>query len=160
MKSAVILINALAVVCLVFAFFKDREKTRRSIIVAARSFLRILPLVLMIIVIVGLFSSFIPPSEIMKFIGAQAGWSGILAIAALGAVLHIPALVSYPLAAALLQSGATIAPVAAFITTLTMVGVITMPLEIKELGIRLTLLRNVLSFILAVFIALIMGMVL
>lgn len=160
MKSAVILINALAVVFLVFAFFKDREKTRRSIIVAARSFLRILPLVLMIIVIVGLFSSFIPPSEIMKFIGAQAGWSGILAIAALGAVLHIPALVSYPLAAALLQSGATIAPVAAFITTLTMVGIITLPLEIKELGIKLTLLRNSLSFILAVIIALIMGMIL
>jgi len=160
MKSAVILINALAVVCLVFAFFKDREKTRRSIIVAARSFLRILPLVLMIIVMVGLFSSFIPPDKIKTFIGAQAGWSGILAIAALGAVLHIPALVSYPLAAALLQSGATIAPVAAFITTLTMVGIITLPLEIKELGIKLTLLRNSLSFILAVIIALIMGMVL
>jgi len=160
MSSAVILINAAAAVCLVFAFFKNRRKTRRSIIVATRSFLRILPLVLMIIVMVGLFSSFIPPSEIMKFIGAQAGWSGILAIAALGAVLHIPALISYPLAAALLRSGAAIASVAAFITTLTMVGVVTLPLEIKELGIKLTLLRNSLSFILAVIIALIMGMVL
>jgi len=115
---------------------------------------------LMIIVIIGLFSAFIPPSEITKFIGAQAGWSGILAIAALGAVLHIPALLSFPLAAALLQSGAAIASVAAFITTLTMVGVVTLPLEIKELGIRLALLRNGLSFIMAVIIALIMGMIL
>lgn len=160
MSSAVILINALAAVCLVFAFLKDREKTRQSLIAAAKSFLRILPLVLMIIVIVGLFSAFIPPSKIMKFIGAQAGWSGILTIAALGAVLHIPALISYPLAAALLQSGATVASVAAFVTTLTMVGIVTLPLEIKELGIKFTLLRNGLSFILAVFIALIMGMIL
>lgn len=160
MKSAFILINALAAVCLVFAFIKDRDKFRRSIIVAAWSFLRIIPLVLMIIVIVGLFSAFIPPSEIMRFIGAQAGWSGILSIAALGAVLHIPALISYPLAAALLQSGAAIASVAAFITTLTMVGVVTLPLEIKELGIGVTLLRNGLSFILAVLIAIVMGMVL
>ncbi len=127
-------------------------------IVAFKSFLRILPLVLVIIVIVGLFSAFIPPSKIMKFIGAQAGWSGLLSIAALGAVLHIPALISYPLAAALLQSGAAIASVAAFITTLTMVGVVTLPLEIKELGLKFTLLRNGLSFIIAVFIAFIMGM--
>jgi len=129
-------------------------------IVAVKSFFRILPLVLVIIIIVGLFMAFIPPSEIMKFIGDQAGWTGILAIAALGAVLHIPALISYPLAAALLQSGAAIASVAAFITTLTMVGVITLHLEIKELGLRFTLLRNGLSFVIAVIIALIMGIVL
>jgi len=160
MSSAVISINILAAGLLVIAFFKDRKKTWQSLIAAAESFLRILPLALMIIVIIGLFSAFIPPSEIMKFIGAQAGWAGILAIAALGAVLHIPALISFPLAAALLQSGAAIASVAAFITTLTMVGVVTFPFEIKELGLRLALLRNGLSFIMAVIIALIMGMVL
>lgn len=160
MSAAVISINVLAVGCLVFAFFKDKTKTRQSMIVAARSFSRILPLVLMIIVIVGLFSAFIPPSKITKFVGAQAGLTGILAIAVLGAVLHIPALISFPLAAALLQSGATIASAAAFITSLTMVGIVTLPLEIKELGLRLTLLRNSFSFIIAVFIALIMGMIL
>lgn len=160
MSPVVALINVLAVGCLVFALFKDRKKARQSLLAAAKSFLRILPLVLMIIVIVGLFSAFIPPSQIMKFTGDQAGWSGILAIAALGAVLHIPALISYPLAASLLQSGAAIASVAAFITTLTMVGVVTLPLEIKELGLRLAVLRNGLSFIIAVFIALIMGIVL
>jgi len=160
MSAAVILINAIAAVCLVFAFIKNREKARQSIIVAAGSFFRVLPLVLMIIVIIGLFSAFIPPSEIIKFIGAQAGWSGILAIAALGAVLHIPALISFPLAAALLQSGASIASVAAFITSLTMVGVVTLALEMKELGLRLALLRNGFSFIMAVIIALIMGMIL
>lgn len=154
------MINLLAVGCLTFALFKDREKTKKSMIVAVKSFFRILPFVLVIIIIVGLFMAFIPPSEIMKFVGDQAGWTGILAIAALGAVLHIPALISYPLSAALLQSGAAIASVAAFITTLTMVGVVTLPLEIKELGLRFTLLRNGLSFITAVIIALIMGMVL
>ncbi|HZX10336.1 MAG TPA: permease [Acidobacteriota bacterium] len=160
MSSTVILINLLAAGCLTFALFKNREKTKKSMIVAVKSFFRILPLVLVIIIIVGLFMAFIPPSEIMKFIGDQAGWTGILAIAALGAVLHIPALISYPLAAALLQSGAAIASVAAFITTLTMVGVITLHLEIKELGLRFTLLRNGLSFVIAVIIALIMGIVL
>jgi len=160
MSSAVFLVNAAAAVCLVFAFFKNRRKTRQSLIIAARSFLRILPLVFVIIIIVGFFSAFIPPGKIKTFIGVQAGWSGILTIAALGAVLHIPALVSYPLAAALLRSGATISSVAAFITTLTMVGMITLPIEIKELGIKLTILRNSLSFILAVIIALIMGMIL
>ena len=128
--------------------------------VALKSLFRILPTVLLIIVIIGLLMAFVPPDQISRFIGEQAGFSGILVIAALGAVLHIPALISYPLAASLLQSGASIAAVAAFITTLTMIGVVTLPLEIKELGKKMALLRNGLSFIVAIAIALIMGMIL
>ena len=48
----------------------------------------------------------------------------------------------------------------AFITTLTMIGVVTLPLEIKELGKKMALLRNGLSFIIAIVIALIMGVIL
>ena len=50
--------------------------------------------------------------------------------------------------------------VAAFITTLTMVGVVTLPLEIKEMGKKITILRNVFSFVFAIVIALIMGVIL
>ena len=160
MSTTAVIINLLALGCLVFALIKDRGKTRQSVQVALKSFFRILPTVLLIIVIIGLLMAFLPPDQISRFVGEQAGFGGILTIAALGAVLHIPALVSYPLAASLLQSGASIAAVAAFITTLTMVGVVTLPLEIKELGKRIALLRNGLSFIIAIAIALIMGVIL
>ena len=49
---------------------------------------------------------------------------------------------------------------ATFITTLTMIGMVTLPLEIKKLGKKFALLRNGLSFIIAIIIALIMGVLL
>ncbi len=160
MNTTAIIINLLALGCLIFALIKDRGRTKQSVGVAVESFIRILPTVLIIVAIIGLLMAFAPPDQISRFIGEQAGFGGLLAIAALGAVLHIPALISFPLAASLLQSGAAVASVAAFITTLTMVGVVTLPLEIKELGRKMAFLRNGLSFIIAIAIALIMGMIL
>ena len=127
---------------------------------AARSFLRIIPIVLIIIIVIGLLLGFVPPNEISRIVGEQAGFGGVLLIALLGAILHIPALISFPLAASLLKSGASITAVAALITTLTMIGVVTLPLEIKELGKKIALLRNGISFIIAIIIALIMGAIL
>ncbi|MDZ7797973.1 MAG: hypothetical protein U5N56_13480 [Candidatus Marinimicrobia bacterium] len=50
--------------------------------------------------------------------------------------------------------------ISAFVTTLVMVGVVTAPLEIKTLGKKFTLLRNGLSFVAALLIAGIMGVLL
>lgn len=160
MSTTAIIINLLALGCLVFALARDRGRTKQAMGVAVKSFVWILPTVFMIIVIIGLLMAFAPPEVISRFIGEQAGFGGLLAIAALGAVLHIPALISFPLAASLLQSGAGVASVAAFITTLTMIGAVTLPLEIKELGRKMAFLRNGLSFIIAVIIALTMGAIL
>jgi len=160
MSTTAIIINLLALGCLIFALVKDRGRTKQSIGVAVKSFIRIMPTVFIIIVVIGLLLAFVPPDQISRFIGEQAGFGGLLAIAALGTVLFIPALISFPLAASLLQSGASTAAVAAFITTLTMIGVVTLPLEIKELGKKMAFLRNGLSFIIAIVIALIMGVIL
>jgi len=41
-----------------------------------------------------------------------------------------------------------------------MIGTITLPLEIKELGKKMAILRNGLSFVIAIIIALVMGAIL
>jgi uncharacterized membrane protein YraQ (UPF0718 family) len=155
-----IIINALALALLVFAFIKDRKKAMQSLIAALKAGFKILPMVLIIVALVGLLLGFVPPESISAFIGEQSGFGGVMITALLGAVLHIPALISFPLAGSLLQAGASIAAIAAFITTLTMIGTITLPLEINILGKKMALLRNGLSFIIAVAIALIMGVIL
>lgn len=160
MNSTVIFINIFAIGYLIVAFIKDRVKTTQSLKVTVKLFFRILPTVLIIIIFIGLFLGFVPPSEISKITGEQSGLGGVLLLALLGAILHIPALISFPLAAALLKSGASITAVAAFITTLTMIGTLMLPLEIKELGKKMALLRNGISFIIAIVIALIMGAIL
>ena len=49
--------------------------------------------------------------------------------------------------------------IGAFISTLMMVGVVTIPVEIKYFGKKMTLLRNFMAFILSFFVAYVIGKV-
>jgi uncharacterized membrane protein YraQ (UPF0718 family) len=160
MSPTAIVVNLLAVVGLMVALNRDRPRARQALRAAARMFAGLAPTMAIIIVLISLMTAFVRPDDISRFVGEQAGFAGTLAIAAVGAVLFIPALIAFPLAASLLESGASVQAVAAFITTLTMIGVVTLPLEIKELGRRMALLRNVFSAVLALAIALAMGILL
>ena len=160
MNITTIIINVIAFAGLLIAFSKDKKKAIKSLKMAGKSFIKILPMVFLIIIIIGLLLGFMSPDQISRFVGKQSGVRGILLVGVVGALMHIPALLSFPLAASLLEEGASISAVAAFITTLTMIGTVTLPLEIKELGKKIALLRNGLSFIIAIIIALIMGAIL
>lgn len=71
---------------------------------------------------------------ISKIIGADSGWFGVILAAIVGAVTLIPGFVAFPTAAMLLQGGAGYMQIGAFISTLMMVGIVTMPVEIKYFG--------------------------
>ncbi len=157
MVATALAINALALICLIFALVKDKKRTVQALRIAVKSLIDILPMVFVIIIFIGLMLGLVPPGEISRFIGEQTGLRGILLVGVLGAVMYIPSLLSFPLAASLLEKGASIGAVAAFITTLTMIGVVTLPLEMKELGKEMAFLRNALGFVTAIAIALIMG---
>ncbi len=160
MNVATVIINVFAIGCLIFAFIKDRTKAKMALVIALKSFVRILPTVVAIVIFIGLLLGFVPKSTISNIIGEQAGFKGILVVAVLGAILYIPSLISFPLASSLLKSGASVTAVAVFITTLTMIGVVTLPLEIRELGKKMAILRNGMSFVIAIVIGLIMGRIL
>ena len=160
MNVTAIFINLIAIVGLLIAFYRNREKALMSLKVALKGFVRMLPMVLILILGIGLLLGLVPPSTISQFAGEQSGFWGVLIVGLLGAVLFIPALLSFPLAASLLDGGASISVVAAFITTLTMIGTVTLPLEIRELGKKMALLRNGMSFLIAILIAFIMGAIL
>jgi len=142
MNVTAIFINVFTCGCLIFSFLKDRKKTKQSLLGGTKSFIRILPIVFIIIIFIGLLLGFVPQNQISKIAGEQAGFWGIFLIALLGAIMHIPSLIAFPLAASLLKNGASVTVVAVFITTLTMIGTITLPLEIKELGKKVALLRK------------------
>ena len=155
-----IVIYALLAVLLALSIIKDRQKTRQAIMVAVKAIWKMAPGLLAIIGVVGLILGILPPETIEQLVGAEAGFTATATAALIGAITLIPALISFPLAASLLRSGATIATIAAFITTLVMVGFVTAPLEIKALGKKFTLLRNGFSLLAALLIALTMGVIL
>jgi len=59
----------------------------------------------------------------------------------------------------LLEGGAGYMQIGAFISTLMMVGVVTMPVEIKYFGKKITFLRNLLAFLFSFLVAGIIGWV-
>ncbi|MBN2440028.1 MAG: permease [Spirochaetales bacterium] len=157
MSITSIVINVFVLVCLLVSLLKNRSKTLKALKTGFMSLFKISPTILSIIILIGLFLTFIPKDLISKLIGQESGVPGLFTAALLGAILHIPAIVSFPLSASLIKGGASITAVAAFITTLTMIGMVTLPLEIKELGRKFALLRNGISFVIALIIAILIG---
>ena len=139
---------------------RDRAQARQAVQVAFRSFLGIFPSMLAIVGLIGLLLGIVSPEVISRYLGQGAGWWATVTATLIGAVMYIPSLVGFPLAASLLRAGASIATIAAFLTALVMVGTVTLPLEIKHLGKKMALSRNLLSLLFAFLIAIVMGMVL
>ena len=147
------------ILALVFSLFLDRDKTMLGIKKGLKMFLNILPAFLNILIVVSVFLFLVPNETIVRYLGKGTGFGGILVASVVGSVALIPGFVSYPLAAILLQQGASYSVVAAFVTTLMMVGIITLPLEIKFFGKRAAFIRNTLSFVGAIIIALLIGVI-
>ena len=156
-NPTVAIINILAILGIGFSFSKSKQKSMKALKIALKGTINMAPAIGIIIVLVGLLMGFFKPELISKLLGNQSGFIGIALASVAGAILMIPSLIAFPLTASLVDSGASIPVAAAFITTLTMIGFVTLPIEIKEMGKKLTLLRNGISFIIAVGIALIMG---
>ena len=142
------------------SFVKSKEKTKQAFHVGKKALIKTAPSLLTLVGIVGLTLGILTPETISRLVGAEAGFTGTIIAAVIGAITLIPSLVAFPLAGTLLRSGATIMTISAFITTLVMVGVVTAPLEIKTFGKKFTVLRNSFGFIGALIIAWIMGVIL
>jgi len=154
------ILYALAIVGLLISFLKDRKKTKAALMKAWKSFENILPQILTIFLIIGFALAIFPPETIRKLLGAESGFLGILAAALIGSITLMPGFVAFPLAAALLKSGAGYMQLAAFVSTLMMVGVITIPIERKTFGLKATITRNASAFVFSFVVAVVMGVVL
>jgi len=115
---------------------------------------------LSILILVSILLYLIPPNLISQYLGRDSGAWGFSIAALVGSIAMIPGFISYPIAAGLIQQGATYAVVATFMTTLMMVGVVTLPLESKYFGMKVAILRNSLNFVAAIAIGLLVGLVL
>lgn len=146
-------LNALAAALVLVSLLKDRRKTVIALKKAWKSFDNILPVFLSIIVLLGIMLSLLSPQVISKLIGRESGYLGITIAAVLGSVTLIPGVVTFPLAAALLKSGAGFTEVVVFISTSMMVGVVTLPVEIKYFRNKAAIIRNALALIFSFVVA-------
>ncbi|OGF05667.1 MAG: hypothetical protein A2509_00785 [Candidatus Edwardsbacteria bacterium RIFOXYD12_FULL_50_11] len=137
-----LIITALALMASLLA---DRSKTLSGLKKGYKMFLGILPMLLNVLILVSIVLYLVPKETLVKWLGANSGLAGYAIAAAVGSIALIPGFVAFPLAALLLKSGVGYAVTAVFITTLMMVGILTLPLEIKYFGRKVALMRNALS---------------
>lgn len=149
----------ITIVLFLFFLIKDKKKTINSTKMAKGMMGGLLGDLVGILFLIGLILTFVPPETIKRLLGQSNVYLSTVISAIAGSVTLIPAFIAFPLVGSLVNVGASIVPAVAFLTTLTMVGFVTFPLEKKELGFKFALWRNSLSFVFALIIAFVMGVV-
>lgn len=151
------ILYGLCIVLTLISFFKDKEKTKRALINGIKSFENIMPQFLSILVIIGIGLTILKPETISTLIGNDSGILGVVLSSLVGSVIMMPTFVAFSTGNTLIQNGAGYAQVSALITTLTMVGVLTFPLEAKYIGKRGAFYRNFLAFLFSFVVAFFIG---
>lgn len=141
------------------SLIKNRQKTFNSMKMASGMMKNMIGEIVGILFLIGLILTFIPPEAIKSLLGKSNLFLSTVISALAGSITLIPAFVAFPLVGSFVDAGASTVPAVAFLTTLTMVGVVTFSLEKQEFGLKFAATRNILSFIFAVIIALTMGVI-
>jgi uncharacterized membrane protein YraQ (UPF0718 family) len=153
-------IYLIAIIFLIISFIKSRQKTKNALIKAWNSFKNILPMLLGVVLLIGLMLSILDTKLISRIIGEKSGALGVLLASAVGSITLIPGFIAFPTAALLLAGGAGYVQIAAFVQTLMMVGIVTLPLEIKYFNKKVAILRNLISLVLSIGVAYSIGFIL
>lgn len=118
-----------------------------GLLAGSKSLLSVVPLLAAAFLTAGLIQLLVKKDMVERWLGANSGWRG-LALACLGGAL-IPGgpYVYYPIAGALLNTGAGIGVLVAFITSKNLWSISRLPMEMALLGPNLTLIRYGITFI-------------
>lgn len=123
-------------------------------------FLKLLPVLLSTLALVSIVLWLITEEALTRYMGNDSGTIGWIAAALIGSVALIPGFIAYPLCGILVDSGVALSVIAVFITTLMMTGFLTLPIEARFFGWKVSIIRNVVSLAGALVVGLIMGMIL
>jgi len=150
----------LTALALLVSFICDREKTYRGISVGFNKLVKVTPPILLMVCLVSVALFFVNDQLVARLLGeSQRGKVlGMFLASILGSITLMPGFVAFPLCGALLSKGVPYMVLSAFTTTLMMVGILTVPLEKKYFGMKVTIIRNSASFFIALIVALMTGL--
>jgi uncharacterized membrane protein YraQ (UPF0718 family) len=147
----------IAGLALLVSFVANPEKTLKAVKIAAKRFVNILPAFLVMLVLISIALFLVPDEIISHYLGVNNKFIGVLFASFFGSITLMPGFIVYPLCGILLQKGVAYTVIAAFTTTLMMVGVLTYPLEKAYFGWQVTVIRNTMSLVIALIVAVVIG---
>jgi uncharacterized membrane protein YraQ (UPF0718 family) len=119
----------------------------RGLQIGSQTLLNVSILLLAAFLVAGLTQVLAPRQVIERWLGVGSGWRGILLACLAGALIPGGPYVYYPIAGGLLQSGASLGVLVAFVTAKNLWSVSRLPYEFALHGPDITLLRFALTFI-------------
>lgn len=147
MDISTIILYTIALLLLLISLIKDTKKTKKAVKKGWIAFMKIMPILIPLFIIVGVLLSVITPDTIKEVLGEDSGITGVLIGMLAGSVAFMPPFVTYPLGAELIKNGAGYPQVAAFVTTLMAVGFVYVSAEVQFFGKKAVIYRNSLAFI-------------
>lgn len=148
---------AIAGLATLISFTANWQKTLRAIEIAAKRFANILPHFLIMLILVSIVLFLLPDIFITRYLTSDNKLIAVLVASILGSITLMPGFIAFPLAGILLTKDVPYMVLSAFTTTLMIVGVLTYPIEKEYLGVKLTIMRNTISFFIALFVAVMTG---
>jgi uncharacterized membrane protein YraQ (UPF0718 family) len=130
----------------------NRKTLANSFYKAFKSFLAALPMLLSVILLVGLFRSFVSPAMISSVFTGDVLRDTIIG-SLIGSIAAGNPLISYIIGGELLKEHVSLYAVVAFIVAWVTIGVVHFPAEAALLGKRFALARNLLCFVLAILVS-------
>ena len=116
---------AVASVSLIISAFKDVSKTKKALKAALKIFINMLPLLWITLALVSIVLYFLPDYVIAEYLGTTDIFKGVTLASLLGSISLLPGFISFPLCGLLLKKGVSYTVLAAFTTSLMMVGILT-----------------------------------
>lgn len=146
-------------VAVMVSFAADRRKTFKALRETLKRLLKILPAMLLMLILVSFLPIQLSDANVFEYLRNDNKTISVLLASLLGSITMLPGFIAFPLSGILLQKGIPYMVISAFTTTLMMVGIVTYPVEKVYLGHKVTVLRNVISFGIALIVALVTGIV-
>ncbi len=132
---------------------KKVEKEYRKIFLRTlMSFIKTIPLLLAIIMLISLLHVFVPPSLYSHLFIGNVLWDSFIG-ALVGSIAAGNPITSYILGGELLKEGVMLVAVLSFLLAWVTVGVVQLPAESALLGKKFAIVRNIVSFTFAIIIA-------
>lgn len=114
----------------------------------SRGALQLLPLLAVVFLLAGFAEVLLPRATVAAWLSDAAGARGLFVAWIAGALTPGGGPVGLPLAAALMRSGAGVGVLVTYVTSMSLLSFVRVPLELGTYGPRLTMLRVVSSVVL------------
>ena len=142
---------------LIISFIINKQKTLKAVKIATVKFKNIFPTFITMLIFVSIILFLFSDEVISNYLGNSSKFISVLLASFFGSITLMPGFVAFPLCGILLNKGVPYMVLSAFTTTLMMVGIVTFPIEKEYFGIKVTIIRNIISFFIALIIAIITG---